>query len=117
MIGFSSPTVDANGSMAMRDDKTRTRLNQAATRASRAACLDLTSYIENSGVCDGDRTFLIVIKDVATATYDFVVYLRANYTTAKISCREGFFSGIIKNIMLAKGALTVTFWVNERLDE
>jgi len=107
MIGFSSPTVDANGAVLLKEDKSKTTTGEPEARTSRTQCLDATSHIEHSGVVDGDRTFMIVVPNITEAEYSIIKRLHRNYTSLTVACRAGVFKGVMKKPKVSGGTATV----------
>lgn len=116
MIGFAAPTYDADGHLAVSEYEPGTRINEPVARVSRSKTLDGGSYIDHSGVSDGDRTFTVAYPaDVAESVYPVLVRLHRNYTSVICANRFGVFRGAIESVRVTQGRPIVTFLVQEKI--
>jgi len=84
----------------------------AAARVVRTPTLDGGAVIDHRGFSEYDREFTIrAVLDEQTANDLWEIY-RAE-TLVNLSCREGFFSGTISNMVIDGGLLTLTFLVGD----
>ena len=117
MISLSAPIADTTGHVMLKEDQSKTRTGEPVARMSKTKCLDGTVNLQHSGVVDGDRTFTIVVPRITEAEYTIIKRLYRNYTSIVVASQGGVFAGAIKSIRVSDGTATVTFWVEERLDE
>jgi hypothetical protein len=115
MIGLSAPTVDANGAVILKENRAKSTANEPPARISKSKCLDGTVSITHSGVCDGDRTFRLVIPQITEAEYTVVKRLHRNYTEVVFACRDGVFVGVIAQPIMSGGNCTIKIEAKEKL--
>ena len=115
MISLSAPTADILGSVTLKEDVTKSQTGEPAARMSKTKCLDLTVSLQHSGVCDGDRTFTVVVNNITESNYATVVYLYRNYTSIIVSCRDGVFAGAIKQPRLSGSTATIIIEITSKL--
>lgn len=91
-----------------------TEFGPLPARVSRAATLDGGAVIAHYGVSHGDRTFYIKAS-ITTAQKITLEYIHRCNETLILSCKEGFFLGVIETMTTAQGSLTMKFLVKEKL--
>jgi len=113
MISISTQATQDDGSVIFEENR-KSELRVGYPRASRVATLDGGSEIVHSGVSEGDRIFR-VYADLTEEEAATLWAIHNAGTLVHLSCREGFFLGLIQNLKLDNGALTLTFYVKARL--
>lgn len=81
-------------------------------RVTRTPTLDGGVVVDHRGFADGDRTFKIEALLDETTT-DLLWALYRSETLVKISCREGFFTGVLADLKADGGRVSLLFWVKE----
>ena len=81
-------------------------------RVVKAQTLDGDVVIDHRGFVTGDQEFTIKANiDETTADKLWAIY-KAN-TFIYLSCKEGFFKGVMSNMKVDNGELNLTFFVKE----
>ena len=89
-------------------------LYNASARVSRSATLDGAVSITHSGLVHGDRT-LSIYAAIDSATEATLKSINETDTLINLSCKEGYFSGVIDRLRIQGGIMTMTFLVKEKL--
>jgi hypothetical protein len=89
-------------------------LYNASARVSRSATLDGGVSITHSGLVHGDRT-LSIYATIDAATESTLKSINETDTLIYLSCREGYFSGVIDRLRIHGGSMNLTFLVKEKL--
>jgi len=115
MIGISSLTFDINGSQVFQSISSNSQLNNISRRVSRRATLDGGVSINDNGFSHGDRTFIIVFKNVKKATVDFLVSLFQTYSLIALSTDEGVFEVAPETLTQNNNEVTIRLLANRIL--
>ena len=115
MISISTQISDIYGSIIIHEDDDASTLNSRTARVFRSKTLDGGVYISTPVYIDGDRTF-VVNANVTKAEEVQLQYLK-NQSFLNIACKHGVFSGVIERINCKNGALDMSIFIKERLDE
>ena len=96
------------------ENPAKTDLYNASARVSRSATLDGGVSITHSGLVHGDRT-LSIYATIDAATESTLKSINETDTLIYLSCKEGYFSGVIDRLRIQGGVMTMTFLVKEKL--
>jgi hypothetical protein len=87
-----------------------------ARRVSRTATLDGGSVIVDNGYTAGDATFLIVLRDIDSATRLGLMALVQRHSALTVAVKDNIFSGVVEKLD-DKDTMKIRFLVNEQLNE
>ena len=96
MIVLSTVTADVNGVLILDIDESKSNLRAASRRVSRAKTLDGGVVIVDSGFAHGDRTPVIIVKNVSRAQADTITAFHQNNSIINLSMDDGFYSAVIR---------------------
>jgi hypothetical protein len=92
----------------------KSNIYDASARVSRTATLDGGVAITHSGMVHGDRTIL-AYAFVDSATEATLKSIHETDTLVYLSCKEGYFSGVIERLVIQGGEMNMTFLAKEKL--
>ena len=98
IIAISTLTFDLEGALILRGAETLSKVSSVTRRLRKTATLDGGVTIENNGLSQGDRRFLLTVPLKNVEQYDNYLYLIENYPEVHISTREGFFLGVMAKV-------------------
>jgi len=113
MIAISTMTQNISGSLVLYEDES-SDFEDYSTRVSRTKTLDGGVHINHSGFSHGDRTFIVIAK-ITEAEGVIAKNIQQTETLIWISCKEGFFSGVIESIKIDGMDLTMSIMIKEKL--
>ena len=114
MISISTQIADTDGSIIIQEDIGGSDLNSHTARVFRSKTLDGGVYISTPQYVDGDRTFRIK-ANITEMEETRLLYLK-DKGFLHISCKQGFFSCVIEKISCQNGALDMSIFIKDRLD-
>lgn len=113
MISISTLTQNSSGSVVLHESP-ESSFEDMSARISRTKTLDGGVTITHSGFSHGDRTFTI-LAEVTEAEADVLKTIHQTETMVWISCKEGFFSGVIDFLETDSGSLNMSILIKEKL--
>lgn len=113
MIGLAATTYDLVGALLL-EVKTGLTIRDMDRRITRTKTLDGGVSVEDNGLSHGDRTFKIVLSNVAKETADTLQYLTEQYSELIVTTDEGAFLAVIRTYRYRR-TLTLTIIIKEKL--
>lgn len=113
MISISTLTQNTSGSLVLYEDADSS-FEEMTARISRTKTLDGGVSINHSGFSHGDRTFTIS-AEITEAEAIILKNIHQTETLVWISCKEGFFTGVIESIDIEDGSLDMSILIKEKL--
>lgn len=98
MISVSSINFDPLGAIEFDEDQEDTNFGTKARRGNRIATLDGGAVTQDRGYTNSDLTFNIVAGEYSEIVFERLSFILENNPLVRLSCREGVFVGIIKDL-------------------
>ena len=111
MISLSSIIFDPLGAVSFNEDEDGSDFGKKSRRGNRIATLDGGSVTQDRGYSVTDLTFKITAEIYEEEIFKRISLLLENNTLTRISCREGVFIGIIKD--LSDKSKSFSFFVSD----
>ncbi len=115
MIGISTPTYDAEGSILLKDIEGDSDKAPSSRRVTRTATINGESEIEDMGMSHSDRTFMIRARGLSKTEFDRLKLLVELYPLLIITTEEGAFKGAPERIHINNGVMTLRILVKEKI--
>jgi hypothetical protein len=110
MISITSITGSTNG--VIFNEKDTSDLYETEVRATKSKTLDGGVSIDHRGFVSADNDMRISAQ-VDAATETALKALFENETYLNLSCKTGFYKGIIAQLSARDGDINLTFWPSE----
>jgi hypothetical protein len=110
MISITTLTGSTDG--VIFEEKESSELYRTAVRATKTKTLDGGVSIDHRGFISADNDLKIIAK-VDAATEAGLQALYENETYLNLSCKSGFYKGIIADLTVLDGDVDLTFWPSE----
>ena len=111
MVSISTIEVTTDGEVEFEELPTSI-FRATPARVVKAQTLDGDVVIDHRGFVTGDQEFTIKAK-LDETTSDKLWNIYKTQTLVDLSCKEGFFRGVISDMQIDNGELNLTFFVKE----
>lgn len=114
MISITKTTLDTAGAIVIKQYKTKSNIQDALARVSKATTLDGGVVVVHSGFADGDRKILIktrLSETVANTLWDVF----KSETFVNLAIIDGVFNAAISKLQIDNGDIRMTVEIESKL--
>ncbi len=115
MIGISTPTYDAEGSILLKDIEDGNDIMTRSRRLTRTATIDGGSEIEDMGMSHSDRTFVIRTRGLSKTKFDKLALLVEQYPLLIITTEDGAYKGAPDRINIYNDITILRILIKEKI--
>lgn len=117
MMILSSKEFDIDGFVTIQEKRGSTQTRGSIRRVSRTATLDGGVALDDAGYAEGDRTFNIEAVNISESDLEILHRIHSLYSIHRCATNEGIFEGVIEEISISDGEISITFLVSSKLSQ